>query len=210
MRESSSRWSSTSKALCPRCCTSSSKLSSDVDFSLGKDHVFSSAVGLVAIFSFPFPFPFIRHSIYSSMHPDTMLILYFIRCHTTVTIMLLFIFFTKVSILDHLTDHFDGNARVLGVNSNLFVLFVCLQLCFLLKPNSEEYCRTSRLSTIDGNDLTNNTDSGKCQPSHLVGNAEFELAGGELNLVEMEPEEIRVSHPETPSCLLWRPLGSFC
>ena len=26
------------------------------------------------------------------------------------------------------------------------------------------------------------------------GNAEFELAGGELNLVEMEPEEIRVSH----------------
>lgn len=40
-----------------------------------------------------------RHSINNSIHPDTILILFFIRCHATVTVMLLLIFITKVCFL---------------------------------------------------------------------------------------------------------------
>lgn len=100
----------------------------------------------------------IKHSIFSSIHPDTILILYFIRCHATVTIMLLFIFVTKI-----------------------FILF---------KPNSDEYCRSSRLSTVEGNDHAVNSDSVKFQIGYGITNADFE--NGDLNLADMEPEEIRV------------------
>lgn len=100
----------------------------------------------------------IKHSIFSSIHPDTILILYFVRCHTTVTVMILFIFFTK-----------------------LFIL---------IKPNSDEYCRSSRLSTVEGNDPALNSDSIKFQIGQGVANADFD--NGDLNLNDLDQEEIRV------------------
>ncbi|CAF0786627.1 unnamed protein product [Brachionus calyciflorus] len=98
----------------------------------------------------------IKHSIFSSIHPDTILILYFVRCHATVTVMLLFIFFTK-----------------------LFIL---------VRPNSDEYCRSSRLSTVDGNDHSYTTDSVRFQIG-IFGKPEYD--NGDVNFNEMEPEEIK-------------------
>lgn len=95
----------------------------------------------------------IKHSIFSSIHPDTILILYFIRCQATVTIMILFIFFTK--------------------------------LFLLARPNSDEYCRSSRLSTIDGNE---HPDSIRFQIG-MFGKSDFD--NGNINFGEVEPEEIR-------------------
>lgn len=60
----------------------------------------------------------------------------------------------------------------------------------MFKPNTEEYCRNSRLSTVEGHDAHPGSDSVKFQIGHGVNNVEFEV--GELNITDMEPEEIRV------------------
>lgn len=91
----------------------------------------------------------IKHSIHNSIHPDTIYLLYFIRCHTTVTMMLFFIFITK--------------------------------LCILFRPNSDDNYRSARLQ-IEGGVLNHDT---------IKQGAHGEFAVEDLNLIDMEPEEIR-------------------
>lgn len=91
----------------------------------------------------------IKHSIHNSIHPDTIYLLYFIRCHTTVTTMLLFIFITK--------------------------------LCILFRSSSDDNHRSTRLQ-IENNLLTHET-------AKATNHGEFAVE--DLNLIDMEPDEIR-------------------
>lgn len=66
------------------------------------------------------------------------------------------------------------------------ILFIFLTKLFLLiRPNSDEYCRSSRLSTVDGND---HPDSIRFQIG-MFGKSDYE--NGEINFGELEPEEIK-------------------
>ena len=80
--------------------------------------------------------------------------------------------------------------KLFYLDLQIFIYFYLIskkKLCFLFKPNTEEYCRNSRLSTVEGHDTAAGPDSVKF---HGINNTDFEI--GELNLIDMEPDEIRV------------------
>jgi hypothetical protein len=60
-------------------------------------------------------------------------------------------------------------------------------LCFLFKQNTDGYCRNARLSKVDGNEIIINQDSIKFQ----IGSSN-DCENGDVNTIDMEPEEIRV------------------
>lgn len=64
------------------------------------------SIGIILETAVSFLTYLVKHSFWShpDLHPDHILLLYLIRCHTTVTTMILILFFPKVSLKDEQTQ----------------------------------------------------------------------------------------------------------
>nr|QVK45730.1 G protein-coupled receptor [Proales similis] len=110
----------------------------------------------------------IKHSISPSLHPDTMLIIYFIRCHSTVTLMLFFIFVTKLFVLfrPDAADYYGPSMRQIPVD--------------LQEPSAS--VESAKLTAGNSNNTNNTSNQGQTGPDP-------DLA--DINLRDMQPDEIR-------------------